>query len=211
MPRKIVHYPHPALRHPAVPVTILDKEIRKLAGELVETMYANNGAGLAAPQLAVPYQMFVMNLAVGDDDENAPPSHEIVINPVILEKSGTMVEAEEGCLSFPKLYQKVRRPKQVKVQGIDLEGKSFEKTLVDLPARIFQHEFDHLHGRLFIDYFGVVAKLASKQDLSVFEKDFKRDQEKNVYPSNKEMLRQLRQLEEELAERAKKPVGAVVM
>jgi peptide deformylase len=209
MPRKIVTYPHPALRHPAVPVTILDKEIRTLAGELVETMYAHSGAGLAAPQLAVPYQMFVMNLALGEED--AEPRYEVVVNPLILERGGVVVEAEEGCLSFPKLFQKVRRPKQVKVQGINLEGQTFEKTLVDLPARVFQHEFDHLHGRLFIDYFGVVAKLASKQDLATFTKDFQRDQEKKRYPSNKEILRQLRKLEEELAQRTKQAAGAVVM
>lgn len=198
MALKIVNYPHPALRHPAVPVTIIDKEIRRIADAMVEAMHEKHGAGLAAPQVAVPYQLFIMRPDPENDEQV-----EVVLNPVILEKSSQTEEAEEGCLSFPKLYRKVRRPKQVKVKGIDLEGKEFEKSLLELPARIFQHEFDHLHGKLFIDYFGVVAKLASRQELAAFEKDFKREQEKKGIPSNKELLRQLRKLEEALGERTK--------
>lgn len=202
-PLKIVNYPHPALRHPAVPVTLIDREIRTLADAMTEAMHERHGAGLAAPQVAVPYQLFLMR-PDPEDDERV----EVVINPVILEKSGQTEEAEEGCLSFPKLYRKVRRPKQVKVKGIDLEGKEFERSLSDLPARIFQHEFDHLHGKLFIDYFGVVAKLASRQDLAAFEQDFKREQERKSIPSNKELMRQLRRLEEQLEERTREQNAA---
>lgn len=197
MALKVVPYPHPALRHPAVPVTILDKGIRKLAADLVETMREYHGLGLAAPQVAVPYQIFVMNL-----DPEVEDAHEVVINPVILERGSTTDEAEEGCLSFPKLYAKVRRPTEVKVQAVNLEGKTVEKTLTELPARVFQHEYDHLHARLFIDYFGTLAKLAARQPLAQFEKDFQREQERKAYPSHKEIARQLRRLEEELAERA---------
>ncbi len=194
---KLVHYPHPSLRHPAKPVTLLDKEIQHVIGTLTDLMYTHRGVGLAAPQIGVPYQIFVMN---PESDSEHKDQEWVMINPVISEKSGS-IESEEGCLSFPGLYQKVRRAQKIKVQGFDQHGKVFERDLSDLLARIVQHETDHLHGRLFIDYFSPVARIASKNELSAFERDFRRDQEKKIIPSNKEILRQLRALEEQLAQR----------
>src|SRR5688572_17864470 len=104
---KIVKYPHPALRHKSKPLTAIDKEVRLQAGRMLELMYASRGLGLAANQVAWPFQLLVMN-DLADPEQR---EHErVLINPVILERKGAQ-EGDEGCLSFPDLYQKVRRAK----------------------------------------------------------------------------------------------------
>lgn len=193
---KIVNYPHPALRYPAQPVKLIDSEVRKVVDALRDLMYQNEGLGLAAPQIAVPLQIFIMNPAGNKDERD---EERVFINPVISEREGTD-EREEGCLSFPDLYQKVRRPKKVRVQAFDADGNTIDLRLDELPARIVQHETDHLHGKLFIDYFSTISKLASRGTLAEFESTFKRGQEKGEIPSKKELLRQLRALEEQFGQ-----------
>src|SRR5262249_28598345 len=102
---KIVHFPHPALRFPSKPLTAIDKQVHLQAGQMLEVMYANSGLGLAANRVAWPFQLLVMNATA---DPNEKDSELVLINPVIVDKKGS-VEGEEGCLSFPKLFQKVRR------------------------------------------------------------------------------------------------------
>jgi peptide deformylase len=102
----------------------------------------------------------------------------VFINPVILEKKGPVVEAEEGCLSFPDLYQKIRRTKSVRVQAYNLRGEAVEVSATDLPARVWQHETDHLDGVLFIDKMGTIAQLASRSSLKEFERNFRKAQER---------------------------------
>jgi peptide deformylase len=109
---KIVKYPHPALRTPVKPVTAIDKDVQLAAGKMLELMYASEGLGLAAPQVALDMQLLIMNFS-GDPESK---EHEVVaINPVIVESKGA-VSDREGCLSFPGLYQNVRRAKTVKVK-----------------------------------------------------------------------------------------------
>lgn len=201
---KIVNYPHPALRHPARPVLLIDNEIRQIVEQMFDLMYEQKGYGLAAPQVALPYQLFVMH---PKGDAQTRDQERVYINPVITEKKGTQ-EGDEGCLSFPNLFQKVRRSKQIHVQAYDRQGRFFEQDLTDLEARIIQHETDHLHGRLFIDYFSTIAKLSSRGKLAELERDFKRAQERKVIPSNKELLRQLNALEEEMNTKSQPPAGA---
>jgi peptide deformylase len=191
---QIVKYPHPALRHPAKPVAAIDNEVRKIIGEMTELMMAHNGLGLAAPQVALPIQLFVMSLM--EEDRRGPVR--VYINPVISERKGS-VEGEEGCLSFPGLYQKVRRAKQIRVQAYDEKGQPIDRQLSDLEARVIQHETDHLHGKLFIDYFGAIAKLSSRGPLAEFERDFRRAQERGAIPADRALLRELRELEERFA------------
>ncbi len=202
---KIVRYPHPALRHPAAPVKLIDSEVRKAIDALRDLMYQHEGLGLAAPQIAMPIQVFIMNVT---GEKGQPEQERVFINPVITQREG-MEEREEGCLSFPELYQKVRRPAKIHVQAYDAAGKTIDETLDDLPARVVQHETDHLHGKLFIDYFGTIAKLASRGMIGGFESDFKKAQDRGDLPSKKEMLRQLRELEERFA--GTKPPEAVVL
>ncbi len=166
---KIVHYPHPALRHPGKAVTTIDKELRLQIGHMMDCMYDAKGLGLAAPQVALPFQLLVMNIT---GDPNQKDREEVYVNPVIVDRKGS-VDDEEGCLSFPGLFQKVRRAKTIKIQAYDLKGQPVEKTVSDLEARAWQHEIDHLNGVLFIDKMGLLGKIASRGSLKSFEHDFR--------------------------------------
>ena len=175
---KIVKYPHPALRHKAEPVVSISRELQLQVGRMLELMYENNGLGLAAPQVALPYQVLVMNFEADPEKKE----HEYVaINPVILESKGAIDESE-GCLSFPGLYQKVRRARTVTVQAYNLEGERIEKEIHDLEARVWQHEIDHLNGVLFIDKMGLLGRRSSKKSLEELEREFYEAIEKGEIP-----------------------------
>jgi peptide deformylase len=171
---KIVQYPHPALRWVTKPLTAIDQKVRDHAAAMLDLMYEAKGIGLATPQVALPYQMIVLNLT-GDPEQRDQEG--VYINPVILERKGT-IEGDEGCLSFPGLTQKIRRAKTVRVQAYNLKGEALEIQASELPARAWQHEVDHLNGILFIDKMGPIAKLASRTQLKEFERDFRRAQER---------------------------------
>jgi peptide deformylase len=190
---KIVHYPHPSLRHPARPVTAIDEKIKTYARQMLDLMHEGKGLGLAGPQVALPYQIFVMNLK---SEENQPDGDRVFINPVIGDRKG-WIEGEEGCLSFPGLFQKVRRSKTISFQAYNLEGKLVQGTVSDLEARVWQHEVDHLHGELFIDKMGPIARIASRGDLKKFEREYKKAQEKGEIRPNVEIERLLAALEAE--------------
>ena len=188
---KIVKYPHPALRCQARPLTVIDKKIRLQAGEMLDLMYEAKGLGLASTQVALPFQLLIMNPAA---DPQQREFERVLINPVILDKRGS-VEGEEGCLSFPGLYAKVRRSRTVKVQAYNIKGELVELSVSDLPARAMQHEIDHLHGALFIDKMGMFAKRASRQALADLERDFRRAQERGEIEPDAELEKQLTALE----------------
>lgn len=176
---QIVNYPHPALRHKAAPVTAIDKDLNLLVGGMLELMYRHEGLGLAAPQVNVPARVLVLNFAADHKDK----THEYVaINPVIIETSKQIVDDREGCLSFPDLYAKVRRSKKVKVQAYNLKGELYEMTCEELPARVWQHEIDHLEGSLFIDKMGMVGRMSSKKYLRQFEDEYREAQQRGEIP-----------------------------
>jgi peptide deformylase len=191
---RIVHYPHPALRQPAKPLSSIDKDLHLTIGRMKELMYDAKGLGLAAPQVALPFQLLVMNVT-GDPEQ--PDKEEVYLNPVIIERKG-IIEDEEGCLSFPGLFQTVRRAKSVKVRAYDLKGQPVEKLVSDLEARAWQHEIDHLNGVLFIDMMGPLAKLAARSSVKNFEKQFREAQQKGEIPPDME----IQQLLEALKSRA---------
>ncbi|HWY88764.1 MAG TPA: peptide deformylase [Gemmataceae bacterium] len=188
---KIVHYPHPALRHAARPLTCIDKKLHLHIGAMKELMYEARGLGLAAPQVALPYQLLVMNVT---GDPKQPEREEVYVNPSIVERKGFM-EDEEGCLSFPGLYQKIRRSKTIKIQAYDLKGNLVEKVVNDLEARAWQHEIDHLNGVLFIDMMGPIAKLSSRSSVKNFERLFRKAQEKGEIPPEFEIEKLLTALD----------------
>jgi peptide deformylase len=171
---KLVLYPHPALRAKAQPLTAIDQQVHQTAREMLDLMYEHKGLGLAANQVALPYRLLVMNLSGAEKD---PAQEGVYINPVILERKGSF-EDEEGCLSFPGLYAKVRRAKTVRVQAYNLKGELLDIGASDLAARCWQHEIDHLDGVLFIDKMGPIARLASRGSLKEFERDFRKAQER---------------------------------
>ena len=146
MLRPILRYGERPLHAVATSVTRFDDELERLIDDMIETMYAAPGIGLAAPQIGVPMRVFVVDLSVGRD-----PSQLIaLVNPEFVEREGTQLE-EEGCLSVPGFNATVLRPSRVVVRGFDREERTrtFEGT--GLLARAFQHEMDHLDGRLFVD------------------------------------------------------------
>jgi peptide deformylase len=175
---KIVNYPHPALRVKARPVTSIDADLKVAAGRMLELMYKNEGLGLAAPQVALDYQMLVINFK---SDPERKDLEVVAINPVIVESKGT-VKDREGCLSFPGLFQDIRRAKHVKVQYYTLDGELKEMTASDLPARIWQHEIDHLLGVLFIDKMGPIARMSSKKDIDQLLAEFDEDKKSGKLP-----------------------------
>lgn len=178
---KIVSYPHPSLRFPAKPLAAIDKQVQLQVGAMLELMYEGRGLGLAGPQVVFPFQVFVMNLAADPVERD---KEQVFINPVIMERRGS-VEGEEGCLSFPGLFQKVRRAKSVRVQAYNLKGELIDRSSAsDMEARVWQHEVDHLHGELFIDKMGAIAKLASRSSIKEFERLFRKAQERGEYGSD---------------------------
>jgi peptide deformylase len=198
---KIVQYPHPALRHPAKPLTAIDRQVHLDAGRMLELMYENKGLGLAANQVFLPYRIVVIN-PTGDPQQRE--REEVLLNPVILERKGS-IEGEEGCLSFPGLFQKIRRAKTVSVQAYNLRGEVVEKVISDLESRLWQHEVDHLDGILFIDKMGTIARLASRGALREFEQEYQRGQEKGEIPPTAEMERLLKERTEAMEKNGQPP------
>ncbi|ADJ29790.1 peptide deformylase [Nitrosococcus watsonii] len=147
----ILHYPDPRLRRKAQPVAVVDKSIRKLADDMLETMYQAPGIGLAAIQVNVPKQVVVIDIS---EDKSSPL---VLINPEIIARQGK-AESEEGCLSVPEIFEPVTRAAEITVHYLDREGQKQELQTQELLATCIQHELDHLEGKLFIDYFSTLKR-----------------------------------------------------
>lgn len=147
----ILQYPDERLRHVAAPVAEVDGRVRALADDLVETMYAASGIGLAATQVGIDERIAVIDVSPEHDQPR------VFINPEILEREGEQ-ESEEGCLSIPGVYDRVRRAERVRVRALDRDGAGFELEADGLLAVCIQHEIDHLDGRLFIDYLSMLKR-----------------------------------------------------
>jgi peptide deformylase len=141
----IVKYPDPILSRPGEPITEFDAELRKLVADMFETTYANQGIGLAAPQVGVSKRLTVIDVSQG----KKPEDKLVLINPEIISNEGKLYE-EEGCLSFPEITEKVVRAAKVRVRAQNEHAKWFEMDGDDLLARCFQHEIDHVDGVLFL-------------------------------------------------------------
>ncbi len=146
MLRPILKYGEQVLHRPAAPVDAFTPEIDRLIGDMIETMYAAPGVGLAAPQVGVALRIFVVDISIGRD----PGGLIVMVNPEFVEREGAQTE-EEGCLSLPGFEATVLRPSRVVIQGFDREGSEQRQEGTGLLARAFQHEMDHLDGLLFVD------------------------------------------------------------
>ncbi len=142
---KVLHYPDERLRTIAKPVAEVTAEIRQLVSDMLDTMYDENGIGLAATQVNVHLRVVVLDLS---EERNQPM---VFINPEIIAHDGE-TSYEEGCLSVPQNYASISRAKNIRLKALDLEGKPFELNADGLLAICLQHELDHLIGKLFIDY-----------------------------------------------------------
>ena len=147
--RKILHYGEPSLREVSKEVHKVSKKITDLVKDMLDTMYAQNGVGLAAPQIGENVRVFVIDVSSNDE----PLNPIVFINPKIIKKSGA-IKSNEGCLSFPEAYTDVKRYKNIMIKATNEHGKPFVLEAKDgtLLARAIQHEFDHLDGILFIDH-----------------------------------------------------------
>jgi len=155
MKRPILIHPDPRLKKVCAPVSDLSDDLRKLADDMLETMYDAPGIGLAAPQIGVMDRLIVLD-CVKEDGEQPRPM--VMFNPEIVASSDETNVYEEGCLSIPEQYAEVKRPKLVDVRWIDRNGNEQSETFDDLWATCVQHEIDHLNGKLFIDYLGPMRR-----------------------------------------------------
>jgi peptide deformylase len=143
---EVVKWPEPVLAQKGAPVTVFDAALKQLVEEMFESMYAAQGIGLAAPQIAISKRITVIDVSF----KKNPEEKIVLINPEIIDRRGKQVE-EEGCLSLPEIREKVQRAEWVKVRAQDASGEWFELEGEELLARAIQHELDHLDGVLFID------------------------------------------------------------
>jgi peptide deformylase len=148
----ILRYPDPRLHTVARPVAAVDERIRTLAADLLETMYAESGVGLAATQVDVHERVIVMDTS---DSRDRPL---VLVNPEIAWASDELAVAEEGCLSVPQVYDKVERHARVKVRALDRDGQPFELDAEGLSAVCVQHEMDHLRGKVFVEYLSLLKR-----------------------------------------------------
>jgi peptide deformylase len=189
---QIVPYPHPALRWKSRDVTRIDDTLRTIIAKMFDLMYESKGIGLAANQVGLPLRLFVVNVS-GDPEKK---DEELVfINPVIRNRSGSAV-GEEGCLSLPGLYADVARPELITVEAFDLDGQPFRVKVDDLPARVIQHETDHLDGVLFIDRIEETDLAQFVTKLNEFNANFRKQQTEGETPSDEEITRLLQQMAE---------------
>jgi peptide deformylase len=158
MIRPILKYGAPELESPSQPVTAFDRDLEALAVDMLETMYAAPGIGLAAPQVGVTIRLLVIDLSAGQEQ-----GHQIILaNPEVVEEEGSQRE-EEGCLSIPGFTAPVTRPLWVKVRGQDLKGERVELAGKELLARALCHEIDHLDGILYLDRISVFKRDSIKR------------------------------------------------
>jgi peptide deformylase len=160
--RPIVVWPDPRLRETTRPVAEVTEEIRLLYRDLVDTMYAYDGVGIAAIQIGVSLRMFLVDAAVAGREGGDPVAF---INPEIVEVSGERDKAEEGCLSFPGIYVPIERSRRARLRATGMDGVLFEAEGEGLFARAMLHEFDHLTGKLLVDFVGPLKKRQIKRKL----------------------------------------------
>jgi peptide deformylase len=169
--REIIILPDKQLRLVSKKIEKVTPEIRQLADDMFETMYAAPGIGLAAIQVAEPVRLITMDLAKKNEEGEVNPQPRVFINPEILSSSEEVSVYEEGCLSIPEYYEEIERPAKVRVRFTDLDGKVHEEDAEGLFATCIQHEIDHLNGVLFIDY---LSKLKRDRVQKKFSKAAKR-------------------------------------
>lgn len=167
---EIYTYPEQILREKSTPIEEVDRQCRKLIDDMVETMYDAPGIGLAANQVGQASRIVVMDLQRRDEEDDSGLI--VMVNPRIISAQGS-ITFEEGCLSVPDYYAKVKRAEEVVVQAIDVNGKPFEMEASGFLAVVIQHELDHLEGRLFVDKLGPIAK-------DIFRRKWKKRQKEEI-------------------------------
>lgn len=163
MPRQLVLYPDPVLRRRAAEIERIDDSTRELVADLVRLLEEHRGAGIAAPQAGESVRLFL----VAGPEAGASPA--VFINPRLHDPGRESVSASEGCLSLPEIGGEVVRPKRISITALDLEGREFTLTSEEFPARVWQHEMDHLDGVLILDRMRSIDRLASRRTVRSLE------------------------------------------
>ena len=169
--KKILLYPDPLLLMRSAKISIFDKNLVNLSKDLIDTMYDADGVGLAAPQIGINKRIFVMDCS----SENEEKDCRVVINPEIEQVSEELGSYKEGCLSIPGITEEISRPKVIKVLYQDVNGVLQRDTYDDLWSICFQHELDHLNGKLFIDHLRPMKKILVKNKMKKSSKKKKQE------------------------------------
>ncbi|BAM04578.1 peptide deformylase [Phycisphaera mikurensis] len=156
----IRHHPDPVLRERCRPVDAAGEEARAVARRMIELMHAAPGVGLAAPQVGLPWRLFVANWSGDEGDDH------VFFNPVLSDASAATAAKEEGCLSLPEVQVEVTRPREVTIRAVGLDGEAFQRTASGFPARVWQHECDHLDGVMILDKMTRLDRLANRRAIA---------------------------------------------
>jgi peptide deformylase len=167
---RLTHYPAEVLADSASPVEKINDNIRQLVERMVDIMLKNKGVGLAAPQIGVPLRLFIISL--GGNKESV----KVFINPAVT-PIGELDSVEEGCLSVPNVYTKIRRYKKCKVTATDLDGSKFTEEAEGLFARALQHENDHINGVTIVSRMGQASKIAHRRQLKKLSQEYEKKRE----------------------------------
>jgi peptide deformylase len=165
----ILEFPDPRLRNQAKTVKTVDQRVKKIIGDMFETMYEAPGIGLAATQVNVHEQIIVIDVS---EEKNEPL---VFINPTVTVLDGEPEKMQEGCLSVPGFYEDVERIEHCKIEAVDIDGKAFELEAFGLLAVCIQHEMDHLNGKLFVDYISPVKRTRIRSKLEKIHRQEKRN------------------------------------
>ena len=169
---KIIYWPDPRLKKRSDPVVVFDEKLRDLAARMLDIMREYKGVGLAAPQVGINIRLFVIN------PTGKPEDDKVYVNPVLSDPAGDNEEKEEGCLSIPEIDVNITRPTILKVQALDVFGQPFDQIASGFITRIWQHENDHLEGRLILDRMTPVGKMTHRKQLRKLEDDYLQEQAK---------------------------------
>lgn len=156
---RMTYYPAQVLAGPAQPIDKIDDDVRRLADKMIDIMVQNKGVGLAAPQVGVPLRIFVISL------DGSRGAARVYINPTVTPTTTELQSTEEGCLSVPGIYTKIRRFKECSVTATDLEGREFTEHGEGLHAKALQHEYDHIEGTTIVNRMAQTAKIAHRRQL----------------------------------------------
>lgn len=188
----IVAYGDPILRKKAEDIDEDYPNLKQLIGDMFETMYAARGVGLAAPQVGLPIRLFVIDaspFAEDDEDGEGDPAlkdfKKVLINPILVEEKGEKWGFNEGCLSIPDINEEVMRPSHVVINYLDEDFEEHEVELSGLAARVVQHEYDHIEGKLFVDRLSPLKKTMLKSRLDNISKGLVRIEYKMKFPNEK--------------------------
>lgn len=187
---ELVEYPHPALLRKAKPLARIDAAVHDAVEQMFDIMYESQGVGLAANQVALPYRLFIVNVS----GQRGTGEELVFLNPAISRPRGTAIH-EEGCLSLPGLRMDVRRPERVVLDAWSLQGEPIHLDLDGFLARVVQHEFDHLEGRLFTDRLPDAAALDARRVLDSMREMFSGKQSRGEVPAHEELVARLDRLE----------------